>query len=215
MNDMAATIVPKSNQTNADDFITGPRTITVSRVEVRPGQEQPVSVHYEGDNGKPYKPCKSMCRVIVQAWGADSANYPGKSMTLYRDEDVTWGGMKVGGIRISHMSHIDRDLAMALSVSKSKRQMVMVKRLQTQEPRQEAPQPKPETATDDWPKFMADMEYAITNATDGKDIDLIMRNNASAVKRLKEADAEALNRLRGLTVTRREEIKAEMEQKDD
>ena len=130
MNDMAATIVPKSDQMNADDFITGPKTITILRVEVRPNQEQPVMVHYEGDGGKPYKPCKSMCRVMVQAWGADSANYAGKSMTLYRDTEVTWGGVKVGGIRISHMSHIDRDLAMALSMSKSKRQMVMIKRLQ-------------------------------------------------------------------------------------
>jgi len=215
MNDMAATIVPKSNQTNADDFITGPRTITVSRVEVRPGQEQPVSVHYEGDNGKPYKPCKSMCRVIVQAWGADSANYPGKSMTLYRDDEVTWGGMKVGGIRISHMSHIDRDLAMALSVSKSKRQMVLVKRLQTPAPRQKALPPKPEQSSEDWPKFLSDMEYAITNAPSQDDLDLIMRNSGRAIKRLEQVDPNAFNWLRGLTLTRRNEIKAELEQKDD
>lgn len=211
MNDMAATIVPKSNQMNADDFITGPKTITITRVDVRSGQEQPVTVHYEGDNGKPYKPCKSMCRVMVHAWGASSANYAGKSMTLYCDPKVTWGGVEVGGIRISHMSHIDRDLPLAITASKNKRQMVLVKRLQTPAPRQEAIPPKPEQSSDDWPKFLSDMEYAITNAPSQDDLDLIMRNSGRAIKRLQEADAEAFNRLRTMTVTRRDEIKAEME----
>ena len=81
MNDMTAAIVPKSDQLNADDLIAGPITIKVTEVTIRAG-EQPVSIHYEGDNGKPYKSCKSMNRVLVMCWGADAKNYIGRSMTL-------------------------------------------------------------------------------------------------------------------------------------
>lgn len=127
MNDMASTIVPKSDQLNSDDLIAGPITIRIAGVTIRGGQEQPISVHYEGDNGKPYKPCKSMCRVMVTAWGADSKKYIGRSMTLYRDEKVKWAGMDVGGIRISHMSDIDSSITMALTVTRANKKPFTVK----------------------------------------------------------------------------------------
>jgi hypothetical protein len=65
---MLDTIVPKSDQLNSDDLIGGPRTIRLTKVHLT-GEEQPVALHYEGDDGKPYKPCKSMRRVLVQLWG--------------------------------------------------------------------------------------------------------------------------------------------------
>lgn len=126
MNDMAKVIVPKSDQLNSDDLISGPITVTITEVKIRGGQEQPISIHYDGDNGKPYKACKSMCRVMVTAWGADSAKYAGRSMTLYRDPTVKWAGMEVGGIRISHMSHIDAKLTMALTMTKGSRKPYIV-----------------------------------------------------------------------------------------
>ena len=73
MNDMASAIIPKSDQLNADDLLAGPITIKITGVTVKGGQEQPVSIHYEGDDGKPYKSCKSMNRVLVSAWGPDSS----------------------------------------------------------------------------------------------------------------------------------------------
>jgi hypothetical protein len=121
MNDMRVATIPKSDQTNADDLIAGPITITISEVAIRGGQEQPVSIFYEGDNGKPYKPCKSMSRVLVAMWGPDAKAYVGRSLTLYRDPSVKWAGMEVGGIRISHMSHIDREHTMALTATKGSR----------------------------------------------------------------------------------------------
>lgn len=119
--DMASTIIPKSDQLNADDLIAGEKTITITGVTIRSGGEQPISIHYEGDDGKPYKACKSMCRVMVTAWGADSKQYTGRSMTLYRDPTVKWAGMEVGGIRISHMSDIDSKITLALTMTKSNR----------------------------------------------------------------------------------------------
>lgn len=132
MNDMSKVIVPKSDQINTDDLISGPLTITITGVDIRPGTEQPVSIYFEGDNGKPWRPCKSMSRVLVAAWGADAKQYVGRSVTLYRDPKVKWGGMEVGGIRVSHLSHIDRDMVMALTATKGKRAPHTVKPLKQQ-----------------------------------------------------------------------------------
>jgi hypothetical protein len=127
---LAHTIVPKSDQLNADDLIAGPMTITVTRVTAAPSSaDQPVSVHFEGDDGKPYKPCKSMRRVLVQLWGARGDDYAGRRMTLYRDASVRFGGIEVGGIRISHMSHIDGEKKLALTVTRGKRAPYIVKPL--------------------------------------------------------------------------------------
>lgn len=128
--DMASTIVPKSDQLNADDLIAGPKTIKITDVAIRGGQEQPVSIYFEGDNGKPYKACKSMCRVMVSAWGADSKKYVGRSMTLFREPTVKWGGLEVGGIRISHMSDIEAPLTLALTVTRGSRKPYIVRPLE-------------------------------------------------------------------------------------
>lgn len=130
--DMRQAIVPKSDQLNSDDLIAGPITVKITAVTVRGGQEQPVSVSFEGDQGKPYKPCKSMCRALVTAWGADSSKYVGRSMTLYCDPKVRWAGMEVGGIRISHMSHIDSPLTMALTATRGNKKPFTVQPLEVE-----------------------------------------------------------------------------------
>ena len=134
MSDMRETIIPKSDQLNADDLIGRELTIKITGVDIKGGQEQPVSIHFEGDGGKPYKACKSMCRVMVSAWGPDSKKYVGRSLTLYRDPKVKWGGMEVGGIRISHMSDIEAPLTMALTQTRANRKPFTVKPLTKQNP---------------------------------------------------------------------------------
>ena len=132
MGDMKQVIIPKSDQLNADDLLSGPMTVKITAVTVKGGQEQPVSISYEGDNGKPYKPCKSMCRVLVTAWGADSSLYVGRSLTLYCDPRVKWGGMEVGGIRISHMTNIEDTMTMALTVTRANKKPFIVQPLVNQ-----------------------------------------------------------------------------------
>jgi hypothetical protein len=118
---MLDTIIPKSDQLNADDLIGGQtKTIKITNVTLVAG-DQPVALSYEGDNGKPFKPGKSMRRVLVTIWGGDGKEYIGRSMTLYRDEKVKFGGVDVGGIRISHMSHIKEPITMALTAAKAVR----------------------------------------------------------------------------------------------
>lgn len=131
MTDLRKTIIPKSDQLNADDLIGTTKTIKITKVSLAAG-EQPIAINYEGDEGKPYLPCKSMRRVLVNVWGPDGNDFIGRSMTLYRDDKVTWGGMAVGGIRISHMSHIDHDVTMALTATKSSRKPFTVKPLALQ-----------------------------------------------------------------------------------
>jgi hypothetical protein len=118
---IAHTIIPRSDQTNSDDLIAGPRTITITGVKAGSTPEQPVSIHYDNDNGRPYKPCKSMRRVLICLWGDESSAYVGKRLTLYRDPNVKFGGDETGGIRISHASGISEPVALALTVTRGKR----------------------------------------------------------------------------------------------
>lgn len=143
MIDMRATITPKSDQLNADDLIGGPRTIVVRGVKADPAsKEQPVSVYFEGDDNKPYKPCKGMRRVMVHIWGPDASQYTGRSMTLYLDKEVSFGGMKVGGIRISHMSHMDKAETMALTATRASRKPFTVQPLKVKQEQTKREAPK-------------------------------------------------------------------------
>lgn len=121
MTDMLQTIIPKSDQLNFDDLAAGQtKTIKITKVSIASG-EQIIAINYEGDNGRPYMPCKSMRRVLVNCWGSDGTQYAGRSMTLYGDSKVKFGGMEVGGIRISHLSHISEPRTMALTATKTSR----------------------------------------------------------------------------------------------
>lgn len=131
VSNLRATILPKSDQLNAEQLLPGPMTITVTGVTWGT-DEQPVVVHYEGDQGRPYKPCKSMRKLLIFAWGDDGNQWVGKSMTLYNNPDVKFGGVKVGGIRISHLSHIERDIQISLTATKGRKEPITVSKISTQ-----------------------------------------------------------------------------------
>ena len=130
VSDLRYTIVPRSDQINADQLIGGPMTITITDVRTTGAADQPVAIHYEGENGRPYKPCLTMRKVLILAWGADGMNWVGKSMTLYTDPAVKWGNDAVGGLRISHMTDIPKDIKVSLAVTKGKKAMYEVKRME-------------------------------------------------------------------------------------
>ena len=126
------TIVPKSDQLNADDLVAGPVTITVERVKRSSAPDQPLDVMFGDETGKAYRPCKTMRKILIFAWGENGAEWVGKSMTLFCDPSVKWGGVKVGGIRISHLSHIESDISVMLAETKGKKTQVNIKRLKTE-----------------------------------------------------------------------------------
>lgn len=119
MTDMTPTIEAKSSQLNADDLMGGPRTVKITKVSANASSnEQPIAINYDGDNGKPFYPCKTVRRLLVSVWGNEGSEYVGRRMTLFRDPDVLWGGLKVGGIRVSHMSDIDTKITIALTATR-------------------------------------------------------------------------------------------------
>jgi hypothetical protein len=131
------TIVPKSDQLNADDFLaSGPMTVTITAVK-RGNKEQPIKIEIDGR--LPFYPCKSMRRVLIEAWGDDGKVWVGRSMTLFRDPDVRYGGIVVGGIRISHLSHIDKPVTMPLTVTRGKREPYKVEPLRKPAPAASSP----------------------------------------------------------------------------
>jgi hypothetical protein len=186
--DMTESIVPRSDQLNAEDLLTGPRTFTIA--EVRKGSvEQPVDVHLVEFPGRPFKPSKTVRRIMVAAWGPDASTYAGRRMTLYRDPAVRFGGMDVGGIRVSHMSGIDKPMTLVLAVSKGKRAPYVVKPL-ADEPRAKV-KPGPS------------LEALIENAQEARSNDELSQVARQAAATLTGADLEAV---KAVVVARRAEL---------
>lgn len=105
--DLRSTIVPKGDQLNSEQLLGGPLVITVTDVKVGAGDEQPVSVFYALDPQRPFKPCKTMRKLLIHAWGVDGTQWVGKSLELFNEPSIKFGGETVGGIRISRMSGIN------------------------------------------------------------------------------------------------------------
>jgi hypothetical protein len=126
--DISETTAPRSDQQNYDDYANGNRIVTITEVR-RGSEEQPVEIHLAEFPGRPFKPSKSMRRVLVAAWGPEAATYVGRRMELYGDPTVKFGGAVVGGIRIKRLSHIDKRLSVSLTVTRGKRAPFVVEPL--------------------------------------------------------------------------------------
>lgn len=137
--DISTTTVPKSDQQNYQDYLAGPKTLTISDVKLT-GGEQPLAIHVQEYPGRPYKPSKSMRRVLLAAWGKDGSQYIGRRLVLYGNPDIKWAGEPVGGIEISHLSDISKPITLALPINKKERKQHTVKPLPNATP---APDPTP------------------------------------------------------------------------
>lgn len=113
--DMTESIRPKSDQLDADELLSGPRTFTITEVRKGPSAEQPFNFVL-AEHPKPWRPCKTVRKLIVAAWGPETTAYHGRRLTLVRDPAVTWAGEAVGGIRVSHMSHMVGNKPLRVSV---------------------------------------------------------------------------------------------------
>lgn len=127
--DLRPTIVPKSDQLNAEQLLGGPMILTITDVAIGSGEDQPVVVHYEGENGRPFKPCKTMRKLLIHAYGPNGRQWVGKSLQVYNDPSVKFGGEDVGGIRISHMSDIPSGLKVSLTSTRGKKAKYEIKPL--------------------------------------------------------------------------------------
>lgn len=180
---ISKTLIPKSDQLNGDDLMAGPRTFTISAAaeSADPDSDQPIELTLaEWIRGRPYKPGLSMRRVMYNAWGDDAETYVGKRFTLFRDPSVRFGGMDVGGIRISHMSDLPggRQLKSALTVTRGKKDIYVVKPL-VDEPH--APQASPEPSA-----------VEVAAATDRAELSAMWKRSGPERKAQIEARVQAL-----------------------
>jgi hypothetical protein len=186
--DLSTTTAPDSTQVNAEDFLAGPRTVTITAV--RSGStEQPVNIDLADGPGRPFKPSKTVRRIMVAAWGPDAATYAGHRMTLYRDPTVRFGGQDVGGIRVSHMSGITKPLKLALAVSKGKRSQYVV------DPLPDAPAPAQAAPTVD------ELIDAAQKAASDDELNRIARKAVAALA------GDDLDAVKSVVTARRAELK--------
>jgi hypothetical protein len=169
MSDLTDVIKPKADQLTSDDLIAGPLTICITKISVVKTAEQPVAVSFEGDGGKPWKPCKTMSRALAHCWGPDSSQFVGRSLTLYRDPSVKWGGLEVGGIRISHMSHINGPQTIALTVTRGSKKPFTVKPLIVRAPEPVATE-QPKTTGKTVKQFLDETENEFQMAETALDV---------------------------------------------
>ena len=104
--DISRTIEADSTQVNAADLTGSSRIVTITGVGSGPDSKQPVNIQLAEFPGRSFRPCKSMRRILVHAWGPDAKTYVGRRMELFNDESVKWGGRAVGGVRIKALSDI-------------------------------------------------------------------------------------------------------------
>lgn len=130
MPDISESLQAKSDQLNALDLAGIEMTITINNVTYKPGTDQPVWVHFDGDHGKPWKPSKGMRRILSTAWGSITEKWHGRRVTIFCNPDVTFGGEKVGGIQIKAMTDIpENGMRFALALNRKKRVGYVVDRL--------------------------------------------------------------------------------------
>src|SRR5699024_2351309 len=102
---MRVVIEKKTDQLNYEDFLGGvTRTVTIAGVK-KGTKEQQYDIEIEGDQ-RVWRPAVTVLKLLVEAWGDDATVWVGRRATLYGDPEVKFGREKVGGIRVSHLSHI-------------------------------------------------------------------------------------------------------------
>jgi hypothetical protein len=181
-------IKPKSDQLNANDLLLGPITVTIMGVK-RGNKEQPVVVEIEGH--KPWKPCVTMSRILATAFQGLPQGWIGQRVTLYRDPEAMFGGHKVGGIRISHLSGLDGPTTYTVTDSRIKTSQVTIY------PIDETLEQKP---TDEEQEFIAEAtrEIAVADLETLKGYGEIIKGKSQAIR----------NALRPVYEERLEELKA-------
>lgn len=118
----------RTDQWNAEDFIGGPRTFTIAAVKAGKA-EQKYDIELVEGEGRVWRPPLTVLRLLIAAWTNDASQWVGKRATLYLDPTIRFGKEVVGGIRVSHLSGIEKALTVNLSVSRGKRSPITVQPL--------------------------------------------------------------------------------------
>lgn len=164
---MRITAEPRSDQWNGDDFVGGPRTFTIAGV--KPGKaEQKYDIDLVEGEGRVWRPPPTVVRILLAAWGDESDVWIGRRVTLKFDPTIQFGPERVGGIRISHLSHIGKTMKLASTVKRGKKTPVTIEPLPDVAP-------AAAVASDDISRAV----NAISNATDTSKLDAIEKHAQS------------------------------------
>lgn len=157
---MKVTIEKKTDQLNYEDFLGGvTRIVTVKGVKAGT-KEQQYDIAIEGD-ARVWRPAVTVLKLLVAAWTDDATLWAGRSAELYGDPEVTFGRDKVGGIRVSRLTHIDAPLTVNLTETRGKRKMHRVDPL----PLEDALRAEWQTAT---PERRAEIEAEVATLGGGR-----------------------------------------------
>lgn len=117
---MKVTIEKKTDQLNYEDFLGGvTRIVTIAGVKAGT-KEQQYDIALVGDQ-RVWRPAVTVLKLLVEAWGDDATEWVGRRAELYGDPEIMFGRDKVGGIRVSRVSHIDKPVSANLTVTRGKR----------------------------------------------------------------------------------------------
>lgn len=139
MADISHTLASNSDQLDAADLTEAGGVYTITAVTVTQG-DQPVNVSLS-EFPRPWRPAKTVRRILARLWGADSQAWIGKRVHLYNDPTVKWAGEAVGGVRVRAASGIDKAAHVTLPTSRGKYGKYTI------QPLEDAPQAAPQI---DW-----------------------------------------------------------------
>ena len=115
----------KSDQVDADDLIGGiTLDVTIKAVQRGPSNEQPLQLVLE-ETEKFYRPSKTYRRALIGCFSDEPANWIGKRLRLVRNPETMFGGVKVGGIEVSHAS-IEAPVVLMLAAKRGKKTAVRI-----------------------------------------------------------------------------------------
>lgn len=115
------TTMAKSDQINAADLLGGPLVCQITDIQMTGAADQPISIFVDS-HPQPWKPSKTSRRVLAACWSdVEPSEWIGRYVVLYNDPTVMWAGKAEGGIRTSHMSHIDGKKTIMTNATRGKK----------------------------------------------------------------------------------------------
>lgn len=115
----------KSDRLNYEDFIMGPQDFTIARLGKKIDQGNPrLLMFFEGREETPYWASKGMLKCLsnVDGWGeSEFSEWVGRKVRLFGEPTVVYAGKEMGGIQISHISHIEKEFTTKITLRRGLR----------------------------------------------------------------------------------------------
>ncbi|MCK5788648.1 MAG: hypothetical protein KAH32_06605 [Chlamydiia bacterium] len=156
-----------------------PQTFIVKKAEQKnTAGDLKVWIHLQGVDNRPYKMSKGMLRGLIVAWGLDEEKWTDRHLTIYCDPTVTWGGAKVGGIKISAVSDIEQPFSFNVRTSRTARYVHTFQVLQKHSDSAEKP------------FILTHVQHKLSLCKSNEEVDLIVNdvreNNRNRLAEIKE-----------------------------